>query len=100
MSVTGSSRSAAGGHRVEPTWVPGVAARNAPHAEPDAAQQAEAVYGFNGVMGARGMESTAGTQERAEGPLIAADQADREQAYYAAHAAPRSSGGSAARRPG
>src|SRR6185437_14349260 len=100
MSVAGSSRSAAGGHRVEPAGVPGVAARNAPHAEPDAAQQAEAIDGLDGVVGARGMESTAGTEERTEGPLIAADQADREQAYRAAHAAPRSSGGSAARRPG
>src|SRR6185437_3728730 len=80
---------AAGGHRVESAGVPGMAARNAPHAEPGAAQQAEAADSLNGVAGARGMESAAGPEEWADGPLITADQPDREQTGGAAHSGPR-----------
>ena len=70
--------------------MPGMAARNAPHAEPAAAQQAEPADGLEGVMGARGMEPAAGAEERADRPLVTADQADRGQAQCPAHSARRS----------
>src|SRR6185437_12253413 len=76
-----------------------MAARNAPHAEPTAAQQAEAAYGLEGVLGARGMESAAGTEEGADDPLITADQAHCEQARHAAHPGPAPVGPGAVRRP-
>src|SRR5579883_693743 len=81
MSVAGRGRGAAGGHRVEPARMPRMAARDTLYAEPAAAQHAESANGLQGILRARGLEPAARAEKRAEGPLIAADQADREEAH-------------------
>ena len=66
-----------------------MAAPDAPRGKPATAQQAEPAHGLEGVLGARGMEPAAGAEKGAHRPLVAADQADDEEAKGAAHVDPR-----------
>src|SRR5579883_1561618 len=81
MTMARRGRDAARRYRVEPAGMPGVAACYAPHAQPAATQQPEAADGLDRIVGARGLEAAARAEEGADGPLVAADQADGEEAH-------------------
>ena len=80
MSVMGV-HTAGGGHGVYATRVPGMAAAQSSQGEPAAVKDTETIDGLEGVMRARGMETAPGTQKRAQGPLVEADQGCDEGAH-------------------
>src|SRR5215469_9150540 len=81
MRMGSRGRVTAGRYRVEAARMPGMAARDAPDAEPAAAQHAEPIDGLEGVLGACRMESATGAEQRTDRPLITTDQPGCEAAH-------------------
>src|ERR1700733_1821188 len=73
---------AGGGHGIDATGVPGMAATQSPQAEPAAVEDTETLDRLEGVIGAGGMKTALGTEQGAQGPLIEADQGCEEGAHW------------------
>src|SRR5258708_24802148 len=75
MRVTARrGRARCGGYRVEATGVPGVAAREACERERATAEEGGALYRAQRGVRARGIEAARRRQQRAQRPLVEADQ--------------------------
>src|SRR5579875_301929 len=78
-------------HRVEASGVPRMAAADAAHREPAAAQHAEAPDRLERVLRARRMEAACGADERAHRPLVQPDHDLGEDAHWSINLFHRSS---------
>ncbi len=80
MSVS-RMRNIGGRHGIEATRMPGMAATQAPQREPAAVEDTEAPDRHEGVIRAGGMKAAFWTEQRAQRPLVEADQGCKEDAH-------------------
>src|SRR5580658_4491679 len=73
---------AGGGHGVYATGVPGMAAAQSPQGEPAAVEDTETLKRLERVIRTRGIKAAFGPEQRAQGPLVQADQAYDEGAHW------------------
>src|SRR5580692_6627783 len=73
---------AGGGHGVYATRVPGMAAAQSSQGEPAAVKDTETMDRLEGVIRARRIKAALGTEQRAQGPLVHADQGCDEGAHW------------------
>src|ERR1700761_4569721 len=71
-----------GGHGVYATTMPGMTAAQSSHGEPAAVEDTEALDRLERVIRARGIKTAVWTQQRAQGPLVEADQGCDEGAHW------------------
>src|SRR5665213_56166 len=71
-----------GGHGVYATRMPGMAAAQSPHSEPAAVEDTEALDRLACVIRTRRMKAARGTEQRAQGPLVQADQGYEQGAHW------------------
>src|ERR1700730_14293510 len=68
-------------HGIETTLMPRMASSKALHSQPAAPEHAESVDGLERVVGTGRMESACGTEKRAHGPLVYANQERGNEAH-------------------
>src|ERR1700733_8434652 len=73
---------AEGGYGVYATGVPGMAATQSPQGQPAAVKNTEALNRLESVIRTRGIKAASGTEQRAQRPLIQANQGYGEGAHW------------------